>query len=181
MEDSDSEETKSPFQGTVRELRSEDLPILKPILEQWIRNSETKELLTNEVEETLRTVEESLSGQNDRSYIVAEGVDGQIAGIVGIKSPDIEMKKFARTENPVELVNFFVKDRGKGTGQILERSLRERIGTEGYTEIILNSGPRYKDTAWDFYDKLYDRVGVAKEYYGPGRDAPVWSKILKEV
>ena len=35
--------------------------------------------------------------------------------------------------------------------------------TDGYTEIILNSGSRYKDTGWGIYDRLdgNSRVGMA--------------------
>jgi len=52
--------------------------------------------------------------------------------------------------------------------------------TDGYTEIILNSGSRYKDTGWGIYDRLdgNSRVGMAVGYYGEDGDAPVWHKIL---
>ena len=67
-----------------------------------------------------------------------------------------------------------------GVGSALVARLEDEARWRGYTEIVFNSGPRYKDTAWGFYDKLpgYSRVGVAEKLYGEGGDAPVWSKVL---
>jgi len=172
----------TPFQGNVRELRIEDLPQLKPILETWIKHRETKEPLPEEVTKTLQNMEESIGGKNERHYLVAETEEGQTVGVVGIKKPDKIMTSFTSTPNPTELVNFFIvsSERGKGLGKILAANLENYARSLGHTEIVLNSGPRYKETAWDFYDRLpgFKRIGIAKEYYGKEGDAPVWKKIL---
>jgi hypothetical protein len=48
-----------------------------------------------------------------------------------------------------------------------------------YKELIFNSGPRYKDTAWKLYTKAFgEPVAIIKDMYGDGVDTPVWRKIL---
>jgi GNAT superfamily N-acetyltransferase len=179
-----SADTKEPgheqtFTGIVRLIREEDIPQLQPILETWIRDSDTHEPLPDEIASLMEAMRLSISGKNDRIYMVAENTDKQIAGVMGFKNPDETMRSFAKTHNPAELINAYVAQRGGGVGSALIRGIEAEAGMRGYTEIILNSGPRYKDTGWGFYDRQpeYKRVGVAKQMYKTG-DAPVWSKIL---
>ncbi len=174
---------KIPFTGRVRPLTVNDLEEVKPILEVWLKDRVTNEPLTKEVDEGLEVMKDSVDGHNDRSYLVAEDA-GKVIGIVGMKNPDEVMLGFARTQKPYELVNAYVDPRyrkGRGVGRSLVAGLESLAKQKGHKELILNSGPRYKDTGWGFYDKLpgYKRVGLATEYYGVGGDAPVWSKVLK--
>lgn len=169
------------FHGTVRLLRENDLPSLKPILETWIHSRDTGELLPEEVEEDLQVMRDSCSGKNDRTYFVAE--EGRIVGVIGMKPPKDALKQLVTTENPVELVNAYVaadKRKGQGVGTALVQKLESEARLRGNTEIILDSGPRYKDSGWGFYDKLsgFSRVGIAVKLYGEGGDAPVWHKVL---
>lgn len=171
------------FNGKVRSLKKEDLDSLKPILATWIKDRRTGQPLPDEVEEDLQLMSESVEGKNDRTYLVAEGLDGEIIGVVGFKTPDETMLTFTKTQNPVELVNAYVKSderKGKGVGRALVAKLEEKAREKSYTEIVLNSGPRYKDTGWGFYNKLegYKKVGIAVGYYGENVDAPVWRKEL---
>lgn len=177
---------KEQFNGTVRLLREGDLLSIKPILETWVRDSKTRELLPEEVEEDLQLMRASLNG-GDRSYLVAETTNGRIVGVVGLKTPDGRILPFAKSKNPVELVNLYVsgdcvhvaKNRReiKGVGKALVRGLEDEAHRRGYEEVVLNSGPRYKDSAWGFYDHIYEKAGTAKHYYGD-RDARVWRKEL---
>ncbi|MBI4057915.1 GNAT family N-acetyltransferase [Candidatus Microgenomates bacterium] len=171
------------FQGSVRELRLDDLDSLRPILSTWIKDRDTGETLPDEVEEDLQIMGDSAQGKNDRQYFVAEDVNGKMIGVIGFKNPDPRMLDYCKTSNPAELVNAYVRvdqRAGKGVGRALITKLEEEARKKGFTEIVLNSGPRYKDTGWGFYDKLpgYQRVGVAVGYYGEGGDAPVWRKEL---
>ena len=173
------------FAGAVRFIREEDVIRLQPILETWIRDRITHELLSDEVTGLMGSMRDSINGINDRIYLVAEGLDGQLAGVVGFKNPDETMRAFAETENPAELVNAYVahdQRNGRGVGSALVRSLEKEAIRRGYTEIILNSGPRYKETGWGFYDKQpgYKRVGIAEQMYGVNGDAPVWNKVLSK-
>lgn len=171
------------FPGIIRLLRTEDIPQLKPILETWIRDRETQEPLPDEVASLMDAMGKSIDGENDRVYLVAQAPDDQVVGVVGFKNPDATMLSFAKTHNPAELINAYVAEDqrgGKGVGTALVRGLETEARSRGYTEIILNSGPRYKNTGWGFYDRLsgYERLGVAEKMYGEGGDAPVWGKAL---
>ncbi|KKR63108.1 hypothetical protein A2210_02745 [Candidatus Woesebacteria bacterium RIFOXYA1_FULL_40_18] len=171
------------FQGSVRELRLDDLDSLRPILSTWIKDRDTGETLPGEVEEDLEIMGDSAQGKNDRKYFVAEDVEGKVIGVIGFKNPDPRMLKYCQTSNPAELVNAYVsadQRAGKGAGKALVAKLEAEAIKEGRTEIVLNSGPRYKETGWGFYDKLpgYQRVRIAVGYYGEGGDAPVWRKEL---
>ena len=124
---------------------------------------------------------DSVNGENDRVYLVAEAVGEEVIGVIGFRQPDERLLEFTSTPKPTELVNAYVAKehrKGKGVGRALVAELEIQAKSHGHTEVVLNSGPRYKDTGWGFYDKLdgYQRVGVAKEYYGKGGDAPVWTK-----
>jgi len=170
------------FTGTVRLIRAEDIPQLQPILETWIRDSATHQLLPDEVNDVIKAMQESMEGKNDRVYLVAEGLDGQILGTVGLKNPDQLMRSFAKTDRPAELINAYVSKEqrgGKGVGSTLVKNLEAQAVARGYTEIVLNSGPRYKESGWGFYDRLpgYERGCMVENLYRSG-PAQVWSKTL---
>jgi ribosomal protein S18 acetylase RimI-like enzyme len=170
------------FGGEIRPLQARDLEEIKPILETWLKSRDTGEPLPDEVTETIDKMQISVEGGNDRVYLVAED-EGNVIGIIGYKLPDNVMNGFARTKNPTELINAYVLpgQTGRRVGKTLVEKLEEMAKLNNFTEIIINSGPRYKKTSWNFYDNLpgYQRVGVAEKYYGEGGDAPVWSKILE--
>lgn len=171
------------FGGTIRLLRESDLLSLQPILETYLKSRDTGEPLPNEVAEDLQIMRESCLGRNKRTYYVAEETDGRILGVIGMTNPSEAMRRFSKTDRPVELVNAYVaKDHraGRGVGRALVAKLEQEARARGYTEIILNSGPRYKATGWGFYDRLegFMRIGIAEKLYGEGGDAPVWHKIL---
>jgi L-amino acid N-acyltransferase YncA len=163
---------------STRPVRPEDTQALRPILEQWVRDSETHELLSEEVESILSQIEESSQGDTGRHYLVAQDGNGTIAGIIGLTEPDEDMKAYAKTEHPLELVNFFANQKGQGAGKLLMAALEQQAVQEGATELVVNSGPRYEDS-WGFYDHvLGPRVAMMKDKYGPGRDAAVWRKEI---
>ena len=80
-----------------------------------------------------------------------------------------------------ELVNVFLDNshRGLGLGYRLMNYMFEKAKEFGQEEVIWNSGPRYKNSAWDFYTKLVGKpFTIAKDFYDKGGDAPVWRKQL---
>lgn len=183
MVDIDKLKERPSFDGKVRALRVEDLGKLRPILATWVKDRETGESLPDEVEKDLLVMKNSVEGKNDRTYLVAETKEGEVIGVIGFKTPDSRMVPFTKTSRPAELVNAYVSSehrKGSGVGRALVAKLEEEATKKGHTEIVLNSGPRYKETGWGFYDRLegYQRVGVAEKYYGEGGDAPVWRKVL---
>lgn len=168
------------FNGIVRPLKREDLPYLRRILEMWVRWQ--GELLPEEVEDDMNQLRESLKGGNSR-YLVAETLDGRVVGMMGlVPEPKPEVKQHATTERPVELVRAYVDQDfrgGQGVGTALIRGIEKLAKSQGATEILLDSGPRYKESGHGFYDKQgYQRIGVNKDFYGEGGDAVVWQKLL---
>ncbi len=183
-EDRQKQKETEKFNGIVRAVQGDDLIKLKPILETWIKNRNTGEPIPEEVEEDLQFLRDSIKGQGNRTYLVAETTDNKVVGMIGLTSPGQRMLEFATTSNPTELINAYVdKSRrgGGGVGTALVQALEKVARQRGFTEILLNSGPRYKNTGWGFYDKLsgFERVGIAVKMYGEGGDAPVWRKELK--
>jgi GNAT superfamily N-acetyltransferase len=93
-----------------------------------------------------------------------------------------DMLLHTSTDRPVEFLNAYVdpERRNKGIGRALAGRLEEIALQAGHTEIIVNSGPRYKDSGWIFWTRLYgEPITTQKDYYGPGADAKIWRKLLK--
>lgn len=170
------------FTGTIRPLRAADLSSIERILQLWVRDSPSGPPLSAEIEEHLSRMSSSLSESSGYRYLVAATEDEEILGVVGMRSLSPAMLQFVLTERPVEMINAYVDTRhrkGRGVGTALVSEL-ERLAREcGYSEMILNSGPRYRQSGWEFFDKLgYERRGLARDLYGEGEHAPVWSKVL---
>lgn len=171
------------FNGIVRPLNGEDLSHLQPILETWVRNMVTREIIVDEVKEDLTSLRESLGGKNGREYLVAQTSSNEVVGMMGLSVLKEPLWSFATTASPVELVNAYVhKDHraGRGVGSSLVQYLVERATDRGFTEILLDSGLRYRNTGWGFWDRQpgFRRIGLAKRLYDPRWDTPVWQKLL---
>ncbi len=182
MVDSQSEHTEGLNPIQIRLLRQDDIEIIRPILECWIRHWETGDIIPEEIDEIIKEMENSINNPNISTYLVAETPLDGVIGVVGFRPPTQEMLPFVTVDKATELTNFYVAEKhrgGKGIGTSLLNAIEQRAVKRGYEQIVLNSGPRYKETAWGFYDKMgYARVGEVKDMYGPGVHAPVWSKTL---
>lgn len=169
---------------TIRPVFPADIEDLHPVFETWIRDRDTGELLTQEVAELEREILSSTNGDSERKYFVAENDDGKAIGIMGMQSPPHRgLIHFAATENPMETINAYVAkgERLSGAGITLAKHIEDIATQEGHTELLVNSGPRYRNTGWPFWTKLYGQpAGVAVGFYGPGGDAMVWHKLLGE-
>ncbi len=173
---------KSKVDVDVRTVDRIDLPSLKRILEMWVRWQ--GKIIPEEVEEDLAHVRESLDRYDKEQYVVAEDATRRVVGMMGLAfEPKPEVKQHARTEKPMELVRAYVdKDfrGGKGVGRALISRIEALARSRRATEILLDSGPRYKYSGHGFYDRMgYTRVAVNNDFYGPDGDAQVWSKVLK--
>ena len=167
---------------TIRDTKVGDSEALRPILENWIRDRNTGEVLSDEVASVMKAIDESIQGQNDKEYVIAEDGDGNIVGVMGMTKPGDDMRQYTKTSDPVEFINAYVDpaQRGTGTGKLLAKELEEKAIAAGYTGIIVNSGPRYEDTGWAFWNRLYGKpIAIQKDLYGPGGNAPVWNKSLE--
>ena len=169
------------FQGIVRQLHESDLTEVMQVLLQGVIDSETQEPIRYEIEEILSKMQRSFEA-DAREYLAAVDKTGKVVGVVGRQSPDERMLKFTKTSKPAELINLFVlkNNRGQRAGQALVAELEKKSKEKGFTEMVVNSGLRYEKNL-GFYDSLpgYKRVGISVGHYGPGRDAPVWRKVLR--
>lgn len=183
MESSEAaKKSEQRFSGNVRLVKEQDIPSLRPILETWIRDRGTREIISSEIEEVLNDVRGSINHTNNITYLVAEEKDGKVIGMLGFRPPVEKMLVFASTQNPAEMINAFVaQDRrgGKGVGRALVSRVEELAKQKGHTEIIFNSGLRYMYSGWPIWIRMFGKPSaVAKEYYGKGSDAMVWRKLL---
>lgn len=164
--------------------KPDDIEALHPIFERWIRDRHTGEVLTEEITELEEEIRASIEGNGQREYFVAKDNQGKTVGIMGMQSPPYpELMRFTTTDNPMETINAYIaqSERSAGAGRALAEHIEGLAAQHGYTELLVNSGPRYKDTGWPFWTKLYgEPAGVAVGFYGPGGDAMVWRKSLTE-
>lgn len=168
----------------IRTAKSEDIDALRPTFEKWIRDRHTGEVLAEEVAELEEEIRSSIEGSGQREYFIAEDGEGKPVGIMGMQSPPCSaLMHFTFSDRPIETINAYVaeSERSGGTGRALAKHIEDLAIQQGYTELLVNSGPRYKDTGWPFWTKLYgEPAGTAIGFYGPGGDALVWRKSLTE-
>lgn len=174
--------TEKPFGTTVRPAQEQDIEPVRSILADWVKDPETGAVLTEEIDEIIQELSKSLTGESPSQFMVAESLDGGVLGMARISPVSEQVGQFAQTEKPVELFNLYVaagQNKGKGVGSALFEAVQDSARKQGYTEVMLNSGPRYKESGWGFYEKVIGPpAGVMKDYYGAGYDAMVWRKEL---
>ena len=160
-----------------------NLETLRPVLESAMQQPLAGEVFFDEVESVLTNVKDSISGLSSQSYLIAESQAGIALGMLGMRVPNKTMRTFAVTANPAEIINAFVSSdqRGRGIGATLLRVMERMARNEGYNELVVNSGPRYRLSGWPFWSHMYGKpVALAEDYYGPHFHAAVWRKLLVE-
>lgn len=158
----------------------ENVELLRPIMEDSVRHPLTEEIIHEEINENLLAIANSLQPDSDRYFAIAY-LDNSAVGSMGLQPPIVELRQLATTNNPVELINAYVSkaSRGLGIGRLLVRHLEDKARGDGYTELLLNSGPRYSRSGWPFWREMYGTpYAVLKNHYGPGLDANVWQTTL---
>lgn len=165
---------------SLEELDSEGL---ERTLSSTVVDSETGDVITDEVGEIVKRVEGVHEGNDEYVYYVALGKSG-ICGVMGMKrvgGVDDPMRQFSGERAAVEIINASVSRDAPATGigsRLLQALLDEAASRE-FSVAVVNSGPRYEKTGWPFWDRRLGRaVGKAVNLYGPGLDAPVWVKEL---
>lgn len=162
----------------IRGVQEGDVEQLQGVLEQGVVDKETGEPIRDEISDILGLVADSARGEGSRRYMVAT-IGDKVVGLIGVKEPDEVMSAQARTPAAKEVVNLFVGSESRGSDA--GRALVEAAARVSHApELVVNSGPRY-EASWGFYDKVFgNRIGLLRDYYGEGRDAPVWSLILED-
>lgn len=173
---------KRKFIGIIRSIKESDLKAIENLFSDWMINEETGAVSKKEVEHYLRYIKNSLNDQVlddfNAGYLVAETSKREIVGIIAFRKPIKKILPFTTTPNPAELNHVFVakEHRGEGIGSALIKKMLEVVKQRGYTEIIVRSGPMYKETGWGFYDKLsgFERISVLDETASGGKVSQLW-------
>ena len=166
----------------IGELEERDIENLLPVVREWVKDRDTGIVSEEEVSSIKERISNSLTGDGYKYFVVRDD-NGIAIGCAGVREPDDIMKEYKSSpvKKSTELVNVFLsnKYRGMDLGKKLLEYTFQKAKEKGYEEILWNSGPRYKDSAWGFYNKLVGNpVAIIKDLYGKDGDAPVWRKEL---
>lgn len=134
----------------------EDLDKIFDILLQWADREET--------EKYVKRIENEINGitEFNMSFWIIKK-DEEIVGIGGLSDILPVIKIFSKTNNPCELKILYLdnKFRGQGFGKILLNFLEEKAREIKYTELMIRSAEKYKNTAYGFYEKMgYKNIGL---------------------
>jgi GNAT superfamily N-acetyltransferase len=155
---------------SVRQADSRDRDALRPIVEHYVRGRISGELLSNEVDGIVGSI-----GSPETWHVLAVN-DAMFVGVMGLTSPCAQALRDALTKYPGEIVHAFVHRscRGRGVGSLLARHVEARAISCGLTELIVRSGPRYRESGWRFWTALYgDPITIDRADRG---DTGVWRK-----
>ncbi len=161
-------------------LEPQDINDLILIASEWVRNRDTGEIAESELQTIRERMQSSLTSEEYKYYVI-RNEDRKAIGCCAIREPEEAMQPYISGSNTLELVNVFLtnKYRGKGLGYRLMQFTFQKARELGFDEVIWNSGPRYKNSAWDFYTNLAGQpIDIASKLYGEGGDAPIWRKNL---
>jgi GNAT superfamily N-acetyltransferase len=170
-----------PSQYIIRPLERTDLGSITLLMQEWFHDPITGE---SDVHEVLEHMQNSLDHTNERVYFVAADGD-EIVATIGLRYPAERTEQFISktipNPNPTELIAMYAKSshHKKGVGRSLVEKLKSYARDQNFTEILIKSSPRYKDTAWGFYDKMgYTRIGTIESTHDVGEYAQIWTKAL---
>jgi len=136
--------------------KTEDLDKIFEILLQWTEKGEAEKYIKRIKNEINGTTEFNMS-----FWVIKK--DDEIAGVGGLSDILPSIKNLSKTKNPGELKILYLdnKFRGQGFGKILLNFLEEKAKDNKYTELIIRSAERYKNTAYGFYEKMgYKNIGL---------------------
>ncbi|MCP1573966.1 hypothetical protein RB25_26020 [Herbaspirillum rubrisubalbicans] len=172
--------------GSIRWLGWTDLPHLDVVLREHVRDLHTGQIVESEIASIKAHMEGGADDEGRyRSYLVACDPAGLPVACMGLSRPDARMSAHVAMTAPdaLELLNVFVRRdfmQTKGIGRSLLSAVYEEATAAGASRLLVNSGPRYL-ASWGFYDHMFDKDhGMLIDYYGTGRHAKVWSKVLQK-
>lgn len=150
-----------------------DLDRIKEILNQWTQEEETNKYL--------QRIRDEIGGKtefNQRFWVAKE--DDQALGVTGLSDPLPKVIPFSKTEKPGEGKILYLDKlyRGKGIGKMLMEFIEVEARRQGYTELMLRSAERYRDTAYGFYEHAgYKKRGTVTSE-DPSKTMQVFGKVL---
>jgi len=122
----------------------------------------------------LEELSDALTKSPAKFYVAQR--DNGVVGVVGHKEVPDYLRKFARTNNPVELYIIASKVKGCGIGKVLKSKIIDVARDEGFSEMLLFNPGTHSDS-WKFHDTFdFQRMGSV---IPPDDDEGcVWSGIL---
>ncbi|MFA6514292.1 MAG: GNAT family N-acetyltransferase [Patescibacteria group bacterium] len=126
-----------------------DLEMIRKILEQWAE--------LEEVDKYLSRINSEINGQTEYSMNFWVIKDQELViGVGGLAKPLPFILSLATTNNPGEIKILYIDDshRGKGVGKQMIKFLEQEAEKLGYTELFIRSAEKYKNTAYDFYERM---------------------------
>lgn len=136
----------------------EDCDHIFSILLQWTEKAEAEKYIKRIKNEILGSTE-----FNMLFWVIKK--DDDVVGVGGISDMLPTIKCFSKTDKPGELKILYLDSqfRGQGLGKIFLNFLEEKAKENKYTELMIRSAERYKNTAHEFYEKTgYKSVGLTE-------------------
>ena len=140
----------------IKKPKEEDLDKIVAILSQWTKKAE--------VDKYLRRISNEIDGKTEfnQQFWVAKQ-NNQVLGVGGLADPLPKVLPLSKTKSPGEIKILYIDQRsqGQGVGRKLVTFLEEEAQNQGYTELLVRSAQKYKDTGWGFYEKIgYEKCGT---------------------
>jgi len=146
----------------------EDIPFIKSILLEWTVGEESNKYIDR--------INNEINGSTDFSmsfWIIKK--DDIVIGVGGLSNILPLIKSYSKTKNPGELKILYLANtyRGQGFGKIFLIFLEKKAKESNYTELMIRSALKYKNTAYGFYESMgYEKLGVTEN------DMTVFSKQI---
>lgn len=163
------------FKGIIRYVEIKDLPAIREIYTPYYPDQLDLDYFVGKVKKFIDKTPGSL--ETDSKYLVAE-ISNKAIGLLGFRKPLKKLLVFTKTSKPVELSSLFISSQcqNSGAGRALIEKMREIVGIFGYTEVVVHSDEKFKDS-WAFYDKMgFERAGKIVRQDGAG--GQVWRQEL---
>lgn len=145
-----------------------DIEAIKEILSQWTYQEEV-----NKYASRIKDEINGISQLGMRFWVIKD--ENKVVGIAGLADILPKIKKFSKTKQSCEIKILYLdqNQRGKGYGKSFLEFLENQAKKIGNTEILVQSGVCYQDTAWGFYEKHgYEKCGKIDD------DTAVFRKII---
>jgi GNAT superfamily N-acetyltransferase len=142
---------------------------VKQILEQWTENEEVEKYLTR-----IKNEVEGNTEYNQQFWLAVD--EGRAIGVIGLADPLPKVLPLAQTSRPGEIKILYVdkKAQAKGVGLSLVEYVEKIAKEKGYSELIVRSAERYRDTAYGFYE----HIGYVKRGVVPGGDQSLVMQVF---
>ena len=116
----------------------------------------------------------------DSHYYLAL-LNDKVVGIIAYREPAPKVVRFTISEKPAEINMLYVGKeycRGQGIGKTLLSYITDEVKGSGYTELVVRSAEKFKDTGWGFYDHMnFSRAGELMPPESETR-SKVWNKVI---